>query len=270
MTYTSRSDGNMTGTAELGIRRHRRNCALLVGVSAFAYPALSPATNHTTKIRLDTDAGLGTVVTLEEDLGLDATTNVARIDGSWRFAERHRLNVSIFDLSQDGKRTLDRELIIDGEEFSIGEAVATDWKMRLYELGYSYSLVRGERTEWWINAGIFLQDTALTVEETGSGSDHASEDIVVPLPKFGTSVAHAFSNRWVGRIGIDIFKLSISDYAASLVDLRTTLDYRFTDSFSVGAGWHLIDVTVDIDRSGWRGRFDWRTTGIMLYGRLLW
>ena len=43
MTYTSRSAGNMTGTAELGIRRHRRNCALLVGVSAFAYPALSPA-----------------------------------------------------------------------------------------------------------------------------------------------------------------------------------------------------------------------------------
>jgi hypothetical protein len=40
----------------------------------------------------------------------------------------------------------------------------------------------------------------------------------------------------------------------------------------VNVGWHLINVEVDLDRSvsGWLGRFDWETSGPMIYGSLLW
>ena len=43
-------------------------------------------TDHDTRIRLDTDAGPGTEVSLENDLGLDATTNIMRFDAAWRFS----------------------------------------------------------------------------------------------------------------------------------------------------------------------------------------
>ena len=86
------------------------------------------------------------------------------------------------------------------------------------------------------------------------------------------AVDHAFSKRWIGRAGADFFKLEVGDYAGSLIDVRATLDYRFTDNLSVGAGWHWIKVTVDLNKpvSGWKGRFDWDTRGLMLYGRLVW
>ena len=238
----------------------------------FSISAGAFVTDHDTNIRLDTDAGHGTVVNLEDDLGLDATTNIFRADASWRFADRHKAHLGVFDLSQTGSRTLDRDLIIDGETFSVNEEVLTDWKMKLIEVGYSYRIRGDERTQWWVDVAFFIQDTAITVAETASGGDVATEDVVLPLPKFGASVDHAFSERWIGHAGIDVFKLEVGDVGGSLVDLRATLDYRFTDNFSIGAGWHLINVTVDLDKSvsGWQGRFDWETRGLMLYGRLVW
>jgi hypothetical protein len=238
----------------------------------FSVSAGAFVTDHDTNIRLDTDAGLGTVVNLEDDLGLDATTNILRVEAAWRFAERHRAYFGIFDLSQTGTRTLDRDLIIDGETYSPGEAVLTDWKMQLIELGYSYRIRGNERTQWWVDVAFFIQDTAIIVQETASGGDVSSEDVVLPLPKIGVGVDHAFSDRWIGHAGADFFKLKVGDVGGSLVDLRATLDYRFTDNLSIGAGLHWIDITVDLNRpvSGWQGQFDWNTLGMMVYGKLWW
>ena len=229
-------------------------------------------TDHDTRVRLDTDAGPGTEVSLENDLGLDATTNIARVEMAWRFAKRHKAHFGVFDLSQTGTRALDRDLVVDGDTYSVNEVVLTDWKMQLFELGYSYRIRGNERTQWWLNVGFFIQDTAITVAETATGGDVSSEDVVLPLPKFGLAVGHVFNEHWFGHAGVDVFKLEIGDVGGSLVDLRVTLDYRFTEYFSVGAGWHLINVAVDLDRSvsGWQGRFNWETHGLMLYGRLMW
>lgn len=229
-------------------------------------------TDHDTNIRLDTEAGRGTLVNLEDNLGLDATTDVLRVNGAWRFADRHKMHLGLFDLSQSGSRTLETELTIDGQVFEVNEVVATDWKMRLLELGYSYRIRGDARFQWWFNVAFFVQDTAINVTETATGGDTSSEDVILPLPKFGTAIDYAFTDRWIGHAGIDVFKLEIGDYAGSLVDFRATLDYRLTQNVSLGAGWHLIDVIVDLDRSvsGWRGRFDWQTRGFLLYGRLVW
>lgn len=43
--------------------------------------------------------GLGTPVSFEDDLGLDDSDTVYRIDGYYRFAARHRLELSYVDLS---------------------------------------------------------------------------------------------------------------------------------------------------------------------------
>jgi len=238
----------------------------------FSLSAGAFITDHDTNIRLDSDAGLGAVVNLEDDLGLDATTNIFRADAVWQFGDRHRAQLGIFDLSQSGNKTLDRELTIDGVTYSVGAKVLTDWKMQLIELGYSYRIRGNARTQWWVNVAFFVQDTAITVAETARGGDVATEDVVLPLPKIGVAVDHAFSNRWIGHAGADVFKLEVGDVGGSLVDLRATLDYRFTDNFSIGAGLHWIDVNVQLNRpvSGWKGLFEWDTRGIMLYGKLMW
>lgn len=256
---------SMAGVAAADVTRGPFDARFSLSVGGFF-------TDHDTSIRLDTTAGPGTFINLEDDLGLDSTTQILRIDGFWHFAARHRAHFATFDLSQQGIRTLDKDILIDGELFSVGETVATDWDLILYEIGYSYLLVGRPRFQWWFNVAAFIQDTSITVAETVTGGDFSTEDVVLPLPKLGTIVEYAFTNRWIGRAGVDIFKLEIGDVGGSLLDFRMTLDYRFTDRFSLGVGWHWIDIEVDLDKSvsGWRGRLDWETHGLMFYGSLDW
>ena len=255
----------LCGVAAADVAREPFDARFSLSVGAFL-------TDHDTNIRLDSEAGPGTLVNLEDDLGLDSTTNILRADGVWQFADRHRAHFSTFDLSQEGSRTLDSDLIIDGDMYSIGETVVTDWTMRLFEIGYSYQILGSQRIQWWFNVAAFIQDTSITVEETSSGGDVSTEDVVLPLPKLGTTVEYAFTRRWIGRVGLDVFKLEIDDVGGSLVDFRTTLDYRLTDHFSLGVGWQFIDIEVDLDKakSGWQGQLDWETHGWMVYASMEW
>jgi hypothetical protein len=230
------------------------------------------AKEHSTQARLDTNVGLGTEFDLENDLGLEKTATVARIDGQWRFANRHRLNFTLFDLSRDGTATLLKDFQIDDELFLQGETVYSDWTLRLYEVGYSYLLAAPPKLRWWVNAGLFLQDVQLSVQDTADIADFVSEDIVLPLPKVGTTLEWALNERIVVRGGVDAFALKIQDFSGVLLDIRATVDYRFSDLFSLGVGWQYIDIEVDLDKSysGWKGELDWQIQGLMLFGRFTW
>ena len=59
-------------------------------------------TDRDSNTQIDADAtDTGSDVDLEDDLGFDKSDTVFRIDAYWRFAERHRIDISAFDLSRD-------------------------------------------------------------------------------------------------------------------------------------------------------------------------
>ena len=66
-------------------------------------------TDRDTETRLDSDAGDGTDLDLEDDLGFETSTNVLRVGGYYWFGKRSRVDVAYFDLSRDAsKRTAAR------------------------------------------------------------------------------------------------------------------------------------------------------------------
>ena len=50
--------------------------------------------------------GLGTEISFEDDLGLEESNTVVRLDGHYRLSAKHRLEFSYFDLSRDGKAVI--------------------------------------------------------------------------------------------------------------------------------------------------------------------
>ena len=67
-------------------------------------------TDRDTETRLDSAAGDGTDTDFESDLGLDASDTVFRVDGYYRFAERHRADFSVFDLSLSNSNQIERDI----------------------------------------------------------------------------------------------------------------------------------------------------------------
>ena len=69
--------------------------------SSFSLSVGAFLTERNSKARVDsTNGDRGTEVDLEDDLGLDNSDAVVRVDGFWRFAEKHRIDFSVFDLSR--------------------------------------------------------------------------------------------------------------------------------------------------------------------------
>jgi hypothetical protein len=68
-------------------------------------------TDRDSKTRLDGEIpGSGTEIDLENDLGLDKSDSVFRLDSYYRFNEKHRLDFSIFDLSRTASKQIERDI----------------------------------------------------------------------------------------------------------------------------------------------------------------
>jgi len=67
-------------------------------------------TSRDSKTRLDAQGNSmdGTTVDVEGELGLDTSDSVFRVDGYYKFNEKHRINFSWFDLSRTGSKQTQR------------------------------------------------------------------------------------------------------------------------------------------------------------------
>ena len=84
-------------------------------------------TDRETRTRLDSDQGQGTRLDMEQDLGLDSSTTVARLDGYYWLTPRQRLDLSLFDLSRDATRRIDKTIEYGDETFSIDHSPNQDF-----------------------------------------------------------------------------------------------------------------------------------------------
>jgi len=77
-------------------------------------------TERDSKTRIDGEnPGSGTPVDLESDLGLDRSDSVFRVDGYFRFNEKHRLDFSVFDLSRTSVKQIDRDIEWNGVSYPV-------------------------------------------------------------------------------------------------------------------------------------------------------
>jgi hypothetical protein len=78
-----------------------------------------------TEARVDNDAGQGTNLNLEDDLGLQSSTTIARIDGHWWISRRNRLDFSVFNYNRDGTRTINETINFGDRTFAINTVLST-------------------------------------------------------------------------------------------------------------------------------------------------
>src|SRR5262245_15547803 len=76
-------------------------------------------TDRQTETRLDSDNGNGTDLDLEDDLGFEGSTSVARFGAYWWFKPRGRVDVGAFDLSRDASKRIEETINFGDKTFNI-------------------------------------------------------------------------------------------------------------------------------------------------------
>lgn len=241
--------------------------------------------NFDTGLTAGTSRGPGILpghIDLENDLGLESSLGVGRINGHWRFFDRHRLYFGYYKLHRETVRPLLTDIgPISIPELGINDTIlagsnvrsASDWEV--YNLGYGYSFYKSESLELAAKLGLGLARIKLDVSGTlntlnnGTLISTAGNSVLVPLPTVGVTLDWVASERWTLKGNFGHFQVSVNGVKAGVTDAGVAAEYRLFRNFGVGAGYSLLWLKADIDRADYFGSVRWKTGGLQLYGVLI-
>lgn len=229
---------------------------------------------HTT-VRADGSAGsglpieVGTPIDVERQLGLGDRGNF-RVDGYWRFFERHKIRVMYFDENRSAQKSLTDEIVFRGQTYPMNAQVSTRYDAIVAELAYEYAFLRGERYEL---AGSFgIHDLSLKLQLTAVGHNinveqSARADLNGPLPVIGVHYVWEFYPHLSLDAMFQFFALKFDQYDGNLQDYTASVFYMPWKNFGFGAGWNEFRTNVNVSNASYDGNLTWRYGGARIFFR---
>jgi hypothetical protein len=226
--------------------------------------------NTDTEIQLDGDASTGTPIDWENTFGGGDVTRF-RVDGQWRFADRHKARFLVFNTSRSQSRTLSEDIDFNGETFPVNARVSADFSFDIYELAYEYSFMKREDFELAGTFGVHyttlsagLKAKASTSNGTLTSDINEEGSVDLPLPVIGLRGTWGLPHNFWIDAGAQFFALSIDEYDGNLQDYRVMLTWQPRKWLGLGLGYNVFRVDVDVDKQSFKGSLDWQYDGPML------
>jgi hypothetical protein len=192
------------------------------------------------EFKVSNNQGNGTVVDLEDDLGLDDSATSIRIEGGYRFNAKHRFMVSYFNMSRNATEVLTRSLIIDDKLYPKGSTVKSDFSVQFFRLLYGYSFYQTNKIDITFSTGIVGLNADSTVESSFNATEKNNE--FVPLPVFGFRGDYVLSSDWLLRAGIDYFEYDDDTVDAQVIDWNLAIEYIIWKRIGVGLSYGSFSV----------------------------
>lgn len=232
-----------------------------------------------TQLRVDNkNFDIGDKINLEDDLGLDKTSDSFYGAFSWRFKQKHRLSVAYYRFDRENAAKVERDLDIGGEIVPVGAKVKTDFNLEVIPFAYSYSFVQSDKVEFsgsiglhWTTAefGINGKLFAEGVEDQPTFDESTNAKASAPLPLLGLAVDYWITPRWLMIADAQYFALSlsdnVSDYSGALTNLRVATEYVPYAGLGLGIAYNWFAMDVDVSGSDWKGRLDYEYQGPQIY-----
>jgi len=224
-----------------------------------------------TKVQVNgTGGSTGTEVDFDKDLGLKDSDRF-RVDGTWRFFQRHKLRAMYFSTSQSRTRDLDRDITIGDTTYPIDGSIKATNDTTIIELAYEYVFMKRPTFELAGSAGIhsiqfdFTLEGDATVNGVPTAGRVESRNTSAPLPVFGFRALWEFAPKWYLDGQEQFFVISYGDYQGHVNDFRAGVVRMFGSHFGVGAGWNSFSTRLDVGKTNFDGSLKWRYGGAQLY-----
>lgn len=208
---------------------------------------------------------IGTAIDMERDLGTDDRLSVPRLDGYYRFNDKHRLDFAWANIKREGTRTIALQIDIGDETFNANDVIASKVDTTFLKLAYGYSFYKSPKVELTFIAGLNMLDYSLVMDNKTSGRVETA-DVTVPLPVFGISMDYTIAPRWLVHFKFETFYLEYDDkIRGSLVDAGLGLEYRVLKNMGLGIDFSRFALDAKVNSSSYTGGVTDLYRGINLY-----
>lgn len=219
-----------------------------------------------TEISINSSIGnIGTVIDMERDLGTEDRLSVPRIDGYYRFNDKHRLNFGWFNIKRQGTTTTSIDITIGDEVFLSNSVVESIVDTTFLKLAYAYSFYKSPKVELSFIAGLNLMDYSVVVDNKTIGRVETA-DVTAALPVFGMSMSYAISPRWLVHYRFETFYIELdNEIRGSLLDAELSVEYRVLKNMGIGLGLNRFALDAKVKSSSYSGGVADLYRGINLY-----
>lgn len=204
--------------------------------------------------------GIGTNVDLTNTLGVDSSTDAFRLDGLYRFNDRHAIGLSWYRVGLSGSKSLNEQIQINDQTIAAGASTTTSLNFNIWRLLYNYSFYRNDKVELGVSPGLYMMQTkfnfaaqgTITSPTTGTFSaTSVNEQLTLPLPSIGLVANFNITPKLQFQSRYDFFYLTINNYTGSMFEFYAGLEYRLMKHFAMGAAFDRL--TAELRGSGNQG-----------------
>lgn len=196
--------------------------------------------------------GIGANVDLTTTLGVNTSTDAFRLDGLYRFNDRHAIGLSYYRVGLSGEKSLNQQILINDQTIAAGGMTQTSLSFNTYRLLYNYSFYRSDKVELGVSPGIYMMEAKFNFAAHGSitgpggasagSSTIVKEQVTLPLPSIGLIANYNITPKVQFQSRYDIFYLTIGDYTGTMFEFYAGLEYRLHQHFAMGAAFDRLQA----------------------------
>jgi len=216
------------------------------------------------KISVDGEAGeQGTTVNWGDSFG-NADETRFRLDGLWRFNDRHHLRMMYTDFSTGSERTATREINWQGDVIPVDATIKGEISFQIIEAAYEYAFMHSDKFELTGSAGLHYATFGATLTATVNTSTETlggKASVDLPLPVFGAHAMWRMGQNFYLDAQAQFFFLTIDEYGGDIINYRAALIWQPKKLFGVGVGYDSFQIKVDVNKPNFTGNMDWTYSG---------
>jgi len=223
-----------------------------------------------TSLRIDSSLGDGTEFDMEDDFDVDTNVFAGRIDATWRMAERHELDFSVYDLQRSGTGTIDRDITIGDVVFPVDTEVKSEFETIVFKLAYRYAFLHRERWYGGASFGFHTLGWRMKWQATGGAGLENDFDVTAPLPVLGLFGSYALTPKLYLNAATEFFGLEYEQFNGFLNNTRLTLEHRTFShlGFGLGLDYFMINAGVDSENGDLSAEAEHDYLGLMAFVRI--
>ena len=239
-----------------------------IALGGYTIPSMDSTVSLT-----DADLGAGVSVSPQDTLGLESQYTVLRLDGHYRFNNKHALTYSWYSIRSSGDKTLEEEFAWtdpDGNTVTIpiGARAQTNLDYDIFKLGYLWSFYHSKKVELSAGAGLHITKVAigLTADITEPpDSGVADVDTTVPLPVLSFVLSYHVNPKFHWYLKSEAFALAFDDWEGTYTDGTLGIEYRFWKHVGIGAGLASNSLQITEKTGEYKFQYTNRISGLLFY-----
>jgi len=184
-------------------------------------------------------------------LGLEDSSTTFFFSYQWRFGEKWSLQALYSDMSSDGSKVATRDFTWNGQDYTAGLELDTDFNLDTYLVAVNYSFVRNERVEFGVGFGLHAFDIETDIDVkasidnvTDTGGRNTST-LLAPLPNLRAYGTFMITPRWEVSASLGWLSFNYEDYDGSYLFLNASTEYRVTDKFGIGLSYQSAEIDIE-------------------------